>query len=72
MNCPHSRSCGKASTGCLNDCPKVHAEAYAALSGCDAVRTIASSDDLDTLVWHICNALDAGKSVRIALEVVEG
>ena len=72
MNCPYSYSRGKASTGCLNDCPKVHAEAYAALSGCDAVRTIACKEDLKALIWHICNALGAGKSVRIALEVVEG
>ena len=70
--CPYVGSCGKASTGCLTDCPNLRAEAYAALSGCDAVRTIASSDDLDTLVWYICNALNAGKSVRIAMEVVEG
>jgi len=77
MSYAHTCSCDKASTECYKNCPTamgsiLRAEAYAALSGCDAVRTIASSDDLDTLVWHICNALDAGKSVRIALEVVEG
>lgn len=77
MNSSRNCSCGKASTGCATRCPSqtaqdLRAEAYAALSGCDAVRTIASSDDLDTLVWYICNALNAGKSVRIAMEVVEG
>lgn len=70
-------SCDKSHTGCVSSCPSqtaqdLRAEAYAALSGCDAVWTIASPDDLDTLVWHICNALNAGKSVRIAMEVVEG
>lgn len=50
----------------------IHGEAYAALCGFDAVRTIASQDDLDTLIWYITQALEAGKSVQIALGVVEG